>query len=125
MQRVLTGGRPYVQSMMGYNRRVCCATEKEDSHAESQWRRESPTRESWNSLSKQEPCASSPLRETPGLLGSLRSLVLHLPAPMQRPERKIFDCLVIGGGHNGLGAAAYLGRAGKTGCGVGRGRILG
>jgi len=43
-----------------------------------------------------------------------------------RPARKrSFDCLVIGGGHNGLVAAAYLAKAGKSVCVLERRHILG
>lgn len=39
--------------------------------------------------------------------------------------RSRFDCLIIGGGHNGLTAAAYLARAGKSVCVVERRHVLG
>ena len=38
---------------------------------------------------------------------------------------KRFDCLIIGGGHNGLVAAAYLARAGKKVCVLERRHVLG
>jgi len=40
-------------------------------------------------------------------------------------QRKRFDCVVIGGGHNGLVAAAYLARAGKSVCVLERRAVLG
>ncbi len=40
-------------------------------------------------------------------------------------ERRNFDCLVIGGGHNGLVAAAYLAKAGKSVCVLERRHVLG
>jgi phytoene dehydrogenase-like protein len=39
--------------------------------------------------------------------------------------RSSYDCLVIGGGHNGLVAAAYLARAGKSVCVLERRHVLG
>jgi phytoene dehydrogenase-like protein len=39
--------------------------------------------------------------------------------------KKRFDCLVIGGGHNGLVAAAYLAKAGKSVCVLERRHVLG
>jgi phytoene dehydrogenase-like protein len=39
--------------------------------------------------------------------------------------RKQFDCLVIGAGHNGLVAAAYLAKAGKSVCVLERRHVLG
>lgn len=44
---------------------------------------------------------------------------------MHHPAKKKFDCLIIGGGHNGLVAAAYLARAGKTVCVLERRHVLG
>ncbi len=38
---------------------------------------------------------------------------------------KAYDCIVIGGGHNGLVAAAYLARAGKSVCVLERRHVLG
>ena len=40
-------------------------------------------------------------------------------------QRQHFDCLVIGGGHNGLVTAAYLARAGKSVCVLERRDVLG
>jgi phytoene dehydrogenase-like protein len=39
--------------------------------------------------------------------------------------KKRFDCIVIGGGHNGLVAAAYLARGGKSVCVLERRHVLG
>ena len=41
------------------------------------------------------------------------------------PNRKSFDCIVIGGGHNGLITAAYLAKAGKKVCVLERRHVLG
>ena len=41
------------------------------------------------------------------------------------PTRATFDCLVIGGGHNGLICAAYLAKAGKSVCVLERRHVLG
>lgn len=41
------------------------------------------------------------------------------------PPTHIYDCIVIGGGHNGLVAAAYLARAGKRVCVLERRHVLG
>src|SRR5687767_8010172 len=46
-------------------------------------------------------------------------------SPSSRPARRVFDCLVIGGGHNGLIAAAYLAKAGKSVCVLERRHVLG
>ena len=40
-------------------------------------------------------------------------------------ERKRYDCLIIGGGHNGLVAAAYLAKAGRSVCVLERRYVLG
>jgi phytoene dehydrogenase-like protein len=40
-------------------------------------------------------------------------------------EQKKFDCVVIGGGHNGLVTAAYLAKAGKSVCVLERRAVLG
>ncbi len=40
-------------------------------------------------------------------------------------ERGTYDCIVIGGGHNGLVAAAYLAKAGKSVCVLERRHVLG
>ena len=42
-----------------------------------------------------------------------------------KPSRATYDCIVIGGGHNGLVAAAYLARAGKSVCVLERRHVLG
>ncbi len=44
---------------------------------------------------------------------------------MSNQQKKSFDCIVIGGGHNGLIAAAYLAKAGKSVCVVERRHVLG
>src|SRR6185503_13988238 len=41
------------------------------------------------------------------------------------PSRSSYDCIVIGGGHNGLIAAAYLAKAGKSVCVLERRHVLG
>lgn len=40
-------------------------------------------------------------------------------------QRQKYDCVIIGGGHNGLVAAAYLARAGKSVCVLERRHVLG
>jgi phytoene dehydrogenase-like protein len=40
-------------------------------------------------------------------------------------QQKKYDCIVIGGGHNGLVAAAYLAKAGKSVCVLERRHVLG
>ena len=40
-------------------------------------------------------------------------------------ERKKYDCVIIGGGHNGLVAAAYLAKSGKSVCVLERRHVLG
>lgn len=40
-------------------------------------------------------------------------------------DRKQYDCVIIGGGHNGLIAAAYLARAGRSVCVLERRHVLG
>ncbi len=37
-----------------------------------------------------------------------------LPAPVSELAAKDWDVVIVGGGHNGLTAAAYLARAGKS-----------
>ena len=44
---------------------------------------------------------------------------------MTNSSKKRYDCLIIGGGHNGLVAAAYLARAGKSVCVLERRHVLG
>jgi len=44
---------------------------------------------------------------------------------MTSSQSKSFDCLIIGGGHNGLVAAAYLAKAGKKVCVLERRHVLG
>ena len=41
------------------------------------------------------------------------------------PSRRSYDCLIIGGGHNGLVAAAYLAKGGKSVCVLERRHVLG
>ncbi len=41
------------------------------------------------------------------------------------PQQERFDCVVIGGGHNGLVTAAYLAKAGKSVCVLERRNVLG
>ena len=40
-------------------------------------------------------------------------------------QEKAYDCVVIGGGHNGLVTAAYLAKAGKSVCVLERRHVLG
>jgi phytoene dehydrogenase-like protein len=47
------------------------------------------------------------------------------PARSGQSARRKYDCLVIGGGHNGLITAAYLARAGKSVCVLERRHVLG
>jgi phytoene dehydrogenase-like protein len=46
---------------------------------------------------------------------------------MRQPpaQRRSYDCIVIGGGHNGLVAAAYLAKAGRSVCVLERRHVLG
>ena len=39
---------------------------------------------------------------------------LGLPSPVADLAARDWDAVVVGGGHNGLAAAAYLARAGKS-----------
>ena len=48
--------------------------------------------------------------------GSARS---GLPEPVPSSPQRDWDAIVVGGGHNGLTAAAYLARAGQVGAGAG------
>ena len=41
-----------------------------------------------------------------------------LPAPVAELAARDWDAIVVGGGHNGLTAAAYLARAGAFGSGA-------
>src|SRR4051812_2789936 len=41
------------------------------------------------------------------------------------PSRSSYDCIIIGGGHNGLIAAAYLAKSGKEVCVLERRHVLG
>ena len=45
--------------------------------------------------------------------------------PAMKPLKARYDCIVIGGGHNGLVTAAYLARAGKSVCVLERRHVLG
>jgi phytoene dehydrogenase-like protein len=51
-----------------------------------------------------------------GIMGAVidRLGEVGLPAPMSELRARRWDVVVIGGGHNGLTAAAYLARAGRT-----------
>lgn len=49
----------------------------------------------------------------------------HAHAHAHAPQQKKFDCLIIGGGHNGLVAAAYLAKAGKSVCVLEARHVLG
>ncbi len=42
-----------------------------------------------------------------------------------KPQQSAYDCIVIGGGHNGLVTAAYLARGGKSVCVLERRHVLG
>ena len=44
---------------------------------------------------------------------------------MASTQRDSFDCIIIGGGHNGLATAAYLAKAGKRVCVLERRHVLG
>lgn len=46
-------------------------------------------------------------------------------APASKSKSRSFDCIVIGGGHNGLVVAAYLARGGKSVCVLERRGVLG
>ena len=48
-----------------------------------------------------------------------------LPAPLSELARRDWDAVVVGGGHNGLAAAAYLARAGQSVLGLERREQLG
>lgn len=52
-------------------------------------------------------------------------MVAHTIAAPMASTTKRYDCIVIGGGHNGLVAAAYLARAGKSVCVLERRHVLG
>ena len=56
---------------------------------------------------------------------SFRSSGQTLQSPSIMEPRKRFDCIVIGGGHNGLVTAAYLAKAGKSVCVLERRHVLG
>lgn len=47
------------------------------------------------------------------------------PGKDSMSQRKQYDCIVIGGGHNGLVTAAYLAKAGKSVCVLERRHVLG
>ena len=42
-----------------------------------------------------------------------------------KPRNDRYDCVVIGGGHNGLVTAAYLAKSGKSVCVLERRNVLG
>ncbi|ADB14779.1 amine oxidase [Pirellula staleyi DSM 6068] len=48
-----------------------------------------------------------------------------MTAPTKKPLARSFDCIVIGGGHNGLVTAAYLAKAGKKVCVLEARHVLG
>ena len=54
-----------------------------------------------------------------------RHHTLHNSMSMLNQGKTSYDCIVIGGGHNGLVAAAYLAKAGKSVCVLERRSILG
>jgi phytoene dehydrogenase-like protein len=47
-----------------------------------------------------------------GMAGNYMVVSLPMTTSKRRPDRRVYDAVVIGGGHNGLVAAAYLARAG-------------
>lgn len=57
-------------------------------------------------------------------LNHKNALTPYLDMP-KTATRRAYDCLIIGGGHNGLVTAAYLARGGKSACVLERRHVLG
>jgi phytoene dehydrogenase-like protein len=55
----------------------------------------------------------------------LNGIFRETSAGKRMAQRKHYDCIVIGGGHNGLVTAAYLAKAGKSVCVLERRHVLG
>lgn len=55
-----------------------------------------------------------PRSDTPGAFGTGPGVPRRAPSVLRRIMRTRYDAVVVGGGHNGLVAAAYLARAGRS-----------